>query len=153
MMFFMRLLLLFSLVCGAWAADVNFSGTWKMNAQASDFGNLPAPTSLTRTIDHSEPKIRVQTVQSGARGEVKSDYSYTTDGKPFTQSGSNGDVKGSARWNGDTLIVQSTRQVQTIEIRQEDHWTLSKDGKVLKVATRITTPQGIVNITVGFDKQ
>ncbi len=149
----MRLLVLFSLVGAAWAADVNFSGAWKMNPKTSDFGNLPAPTSLTRTIEHNEPKIRVQTLQTGARGEVKSEYAYTTDGKPFSQSGPNGEVKGSARWNGDTLIVQSTRQVQTVEIQQEDHWTLSKDGKLLKVATRLTTPQGLVNITVSFDKQ
>lgn len=149
----MRLLLLFSLAVGAYAANANFSGNWKMNAQTSDFGNLPAPTSLTRTIDHKEPSIRVQTVQTGARGEVKSEYSYTTDGKPFNQSGPTGEVKGTARWNGDTLVVQSWRQVQNVEIQQEDHWSVSKDGKVMKVATRITTPQGIVNITVSFDKQ
>lgn len=149
----MRFFLLFSLVCGAWAAEVNFSGNWKMNAQTSDFGNLPAPTSLVRNVEHKEPTIRVQTAQVGARGEVKSEYAYTTDGKPFSQSGPTGEVKGTARWNGDTLVVQSWRQVQNIEIQQEDHWSLSKDGKVMKVATRITTPQGIVNITVNFDKQ
>ena len=59
----------------------NFSGDWKMNAAKSNFGQMPAPSSLTEKITHTDPSLKVQTAQSGDFGDFNSDFSFTTDGK------------------------------------------------------------------------
>ena len=54
---------------------------------------------------------------------------------------------------GDALTVASKREVQGMEITQNENWTLSEDGKVLTIVNKINTPQGDFEITVVMDKQ
>src|ERR1051325_1645045 len=122
--------LLFAALC---YAKPNFSGQWTMDASKSDFGPMPAPEKIVRVIDHKEPNLNIKTTQVGQQGEVKSEYSYTTDGKEFTAKSGAGEIKGTATWAADDLVVKSKRQIQNIEIDQTDRWSLSADGKTLKV--------------------
>src|SRR5688500_18844230 len=56
----------------------NFSGTWKLNVDKSDFGGGPKPSPYIMTIEHKEPNISsIVTIKDG----VKDTSNYTTDDK------------------------------------------------------------------------
>ena len=124
-----------------------------MNLSKSDFGQLPAPDKLIRTIKHDDPELQIKTQQAGAQGEVTSELKYTTDGKEATNTTRGGEVKGTCKWDGDVLVVESKRKIQNVEINQMDRWVISTDGKSMMVETAIKTPQGDLNLKIAFDKQ
>jgi hypothetical protein len=138
------------LAAGAQAAT-NFSGEWKLNLAKSDWGPIQqfAPESMTRTIKHADPSLNISTHQKGAAGEVTSEVAYTTDGKPAENKGS----KGSAKWDGDKLVIDSVRDAQGTEIKSHEVMTLSADGKTLTSLNHLATPQGEFDITNVFEKQ
>ena len=132
-------------------AASNFSGEWKLNLAKSDYGPIQhfAPELMVRTIKHEDPALQISTHQKGAQGEVTTDLKYTTDGKPSENKGS----KGTAKWDGDKLVVDSIRDVQGTEIKSHDVWVLSADGKTLTVNSHLGTAQGDFDILIVFDKQ
>jgi hypothetical protein len=131
-------------------AAPNFTGVWKLNLAKSEFGPAPQPEVLTRTVNHNDPMLQISTYTKGARGEATSELKYTTDGKPAENKGS----KGSAKWDGNKLVVDSSRDIQGSELKQHDVWSLSPDGKTLTVATHLSVPQqGEYDMTFVFDKQ
>ncbi len=131
-----------SLAFGAIAAAApNFSGEWKMNAAKSDFGGMPAPESVTRSIKHADPSLEIKTYQKGAAGEVTSELKYSTDGKPATNTVRGMEAKGTARWEGDTLVIESWLTVQSMEIKSKEVWSLSDGGKTLTIRNHVSIPQ------------
>lgn len=136
----------------AWAKP-NFSGTWKLNAAKSNYGQLPTPEKLVRTITHEDPALKISTTQTTQQGEVTSELNYTTDGKSVTNKTPRGEVTGAAKWDGDVLTITSKRELQGMEINQHEQWTLSADGKVLTVNNKVGTPQGEFEIKIVLDKQ
>ena len=140
-------------VCApAWGAP-NFSGNWKLNAGKSNYGPIPVPDKFERKITHEEPTLKMTTTQAGQQGEFTTDMTYKTDGSESVNKVRNADVKSVAKWDGDALTVSSKREVQGMEITQNERWTLSSDGKVLTILNKINTPQGEFEITVVLDKQ
>jgi len=137
------------------AADVpNFTGEWKMNPAKSDFGAIPAPEVLTRSIRHDEPSLEIKTYQKGARGDVTKELKYTTDGKPATNKVQGSEAKGTARWEGATLVIESWREFQGMELKTREVWALSSDGKTLTIRNHITVPQqGEFDSTLVLEKQ
>lgn len=119
----------------------NFSGEWKMNAAKSDFGAMPAPDVITRSIKHHDPSLEIKTYQKGARGEVTSELKYTTDGKPASNTVQGREAKGTARWEAGTLVIESWLQVQSVEIKSTEVWALSDSGKTLTIRNHVSIPQ------------
>jgi hypothetical protein len=144
---------LFIALAGAQAAP-NLSGEWKMNITKTDYGPLPVPEVFTRTIKHSDPSLEYKTYQKGAQGEVKTEIKYTTDGKPCVNKVQDSDAKGTARWQGDNLIIESTREFQGMQIGSKEIWTLSDGGKTLTIANHVTVPQqGEFDLKLVLEKQ
>jgi hypothetical protein len=56
----------------------------KPNLAKSNFGEMPAPTSMTLKITHEEPKLTTATKQSSEMGDFEMQATYTTDGKECT---------------------------------------------------------------------
>jgi hypothetical protein len=132
----------------------NFTGEWKLNASKSNFGPVPAPDLLTRTIKHNDPQLEIATYQKGARGESKSELKYTTDGKPAENKVQNLDSKGTARWEGDRLVIESWLEIQGSEIRGKEVWSLSDGGKTLTIHNHTSLPkQGDFDTTLVLEKQ
>jgi hypothetical protein len=134
-------------------AATNFSGEWKMNPGKSDFGPVPAPELLTRTIKHDDPLLEISTHQKGAQGESTTQLKYTTDGKECINKLPTGDAKGTAKWQGDNLVVESVREVQGNQIKAKETWTLSGGGKVLTILNHFSVPQGEFDLKYVFEKQ
>jgi hypothetical protein len=137
------------LAAQAYAAP-NLTGVWKLNLAKSDYGPVPQPEAMTRTINHNDPTLQISTYQKGAQGEATTELKYTTDGKPAENKGS----KGTAAWDGNKLVVDSVRDMTGgSEIKFHEVWNLSGDGKVLTINNHLTAPQGEFDITLVFDKQ
>src|SRR6185369_5749171 len=78
----------------------NFSGTWKMDGDRSDFGQVPKPTNFVRKVDHADPKLHVTTTFSTPNGDAVTDVQYTTDGKEATNTVRGGEWKSTTVWDG-----------------------------------------------------
>src|SRR5579862_9886551 len=112
------------LLCGvnAVAARPDFSGDWKMNPSRSSFAPLPAPDSMARKITHHDPQLKIVTTQTGQGHDSVTELSYTTDGKECKNTIRGQEVTGTARWDGDKLVIASKRQSQGMEINQTETW-------------------------------
>ena len=134
------------------AADKpNFSGDWKMNAAKSNFGPIPGPASITRKVTHAEPSLTIVEEQQGDQGTQVTTRKYTTDGKDMTFESSGAVVRGTAVWEGNTLILTSV--VDAIGVTFTDKMSLSEDGRTLTSAVHIASAQGDLDLVVVFDKQ
>jgi len=135
-------------------AKPNFTGDWKLNASKSTFGEMPAPDSLTYKITHDDPKLTAATKQSGQFGEFEQHANYTTDGKESTNEFFQGStMKSVAKWDGDTLVIESKGQFGDNEFTMTQKWTLSADGKTLTVAQTFKSAMGEGESTLVLDKQ
>jgi hypothetical protein len=125
-----------------------------MNIAKSDFGPIPVPEMLTRSIKHADPSLEYTTHQKGAQGDITTHLKYTTDGKPCVNTVNGSEAKGTAKWQGDGLVIDSTREVQGIQLSSKETWTLSGDGKTLTIASHITVPQqGEFDLRLVLEKQ
>lgn len=130
------------------AAAADFSGSWMLNATKSQFGQFPAPEVMLRNVKQDGGQIVMSTYQKGAQGEVRSELRYTTDGRSAT----NGASTGTARIEGQTLVIESAREAQGAKLTQRDVWSLSADGKTLTVESRIQLPNGTFEVKQVFEK-
>lgn len=133
------------------AAHPNFSGEWTLNATQSNFGPMPAPTTLTQTITHDDPSLKVVSAQTGVF-DFNADFSYTTDGKECPNQLNDFKVTSVVTWDGDTLLFNSKMDFQGNAMTSSDKWTLSPDGKTLTIARHFSGPMGEGDQTVVMDK-
>jgi len=132
----------------------NFSGDWKLNAAKSNFGQMPAPTSLTQKIAHNDPSLKVQTAQSGDFGDLNSDFSFTTDGKECQNAmGDMFKMTSTVKWDGDILMFDSKMDFQGTAMSGVDKWSLSPDGKTITVQRHFSGPMGEGDAVIVLDKQ
>jgi len=131
----------------------NLSGEWKMNPGKSDFGGVPAPELITRSIKYADPTLEISTHQKGAQGETTSELKYTTDGKECVNKMPGGEAKGTAKWQGGNLVIQSVRNFQGTEVKSSETWALSEGGKVLTIASHISLPGRDSDLKLVFEKQ
>jgi hypothetical protein len=130
------------------AAEPNFGGNWMLNGSKSEYGKFPKPEVMMRTVQHQGSSLSMSTYQKGTQGEVTTDLQYTTDGKPVK----NGENEGSARWDGETLVIESGREMQGAKLTQREIWSLSPDGKTLTISTHIKLPNGEYDVKQVFEK-
>lgn len=148
---------LFSALLGAAlgrAQAPNFSGDWKMNIAKSDFGAFPAPDLLTRAIHQNGLALEYSTRQKGASGDVTTELKYTTDGKVCMNKVNGSDAKGTAKWQGENLTIESSLQIQDVQITSKEVWALSENGKVLTISNHVSIPkQGDFDLKLVLEKQ
>ena len=145
---------LMGVVAGAPAhAKPNFSGDWKLNSAKSDFGPLPAPTTRTDKITHSDPTLKVSISASGQQGEMNYEMEYNTEGKETTNDLRGNPAKTTGKWDGDALLLDTKASFGGNDLELMDKWTLSEDGKTLTINRHIKAPQGELEQTIVLEKQ
>ncbi len=149
-----RLLIATLLLASSAFAAPNLTGEWKLNLTKSQYGPIPVPLEVTRKIKIEGISLSMSTYQKSAQRESTSELKYTTDGKVCINKMTNGDSKGTAHWDGDTLVIESSQQNGPAEIKSREAWTLSPDGKTLTILTHLTIPQqGEIDVKQVFEKQ
>jgi hypothetical protein len=151
---FTMLLMIAAATLVAMAADKpNFSGTWKMDPDKSVFGPVPPTASLVLAIDHKEPAISVHQTSSGPEGDRDLTSKYSTDGKETTNDFMGTPVKSKVRWDGNTLLIDSSLDAGGMEVKLSSKWTMAADGKTFTDVVNISSPQGDLEITYMLVKQ
>ncbi|HUA87289.1 MAG TPA: hypothetical protein VMB85_25710 [Bryobacteraceae bacterium] len=136
------------------AAKPDFTGEWKMNPAKSDFGGMPAPQIITRSIKHHDPALEYTSYQKGERGESTTQIKYSTDGQPCVNRIQDSDAKGSAKWVGDDLLIEYTLDYRGIAISSKEIWELADGGRTLVIRSQVTIPQrGEFDVKLVLDKQ
>ena len=133
------------------AVKPNFSGEWKINVAKSNFGPLPPPSVMNRSITHTEPALTIIEEQQSTMGDQKTTRKYVTDGSEMTFEVQGAVVASAASWKDSALVFVS--RVDAAGITFTDSMTLSADGKALTSVVHITSAQGDADITIVFDKQ
>ena len=144
------------LTVGAMAAEAkpNFTGDWFLNAEKSTFGVAPAPDSLSMKIEHNEPNFKSITAQTGGTGDNTIETTCTTNGESCSIKTSGADVKGSSKWDGDTLVTNATVSINGMEImKTSERMSISEDGETLTLAVKYMSAMGDLDVVIVFDKQ
>jgi len=134
-------------------AKTDFSGTWKLNASKSDFGQMPAPDSMTQKITHQDPSLKVNFASTGGMGDMTYDFSYTTDGKECVNHMGDNEFKSTLKWDGDDLVVDIKGSFGGTDFTAKDRWTLSGDGKTLTITQHFSSAMGEGDVKEVLDKQ
>ncbi|MEO8025941.1 MAG: hypothetical protein ABI823_05690 [Bryobacteraceae bacterium] len=158
-MTFDRRVLLMALVIAASAATSvaadhsGFNGSWKANLQKSDFGGQPAPDQWIRTLTIQNGKITLASIQARDGQELKSEFTLPTDGKQISMQMGGGDAKGTAVWEGDTLVIKTQRDSMNGEIVQNERATLAADGKAITFDVAIQVGGNDLKMKMIFEKK
>ena len=134
-------------------AKPNFSGDWKLNTAKSDFGQFPAPSSMTQKITHEDPSLKVSVKVATDQGNFDFDSTYSTDGKETTNTFGPSEMKSVAKWDGDTLTIQTKGKFGDNEVTITDKWQLSEDGKTTTVQRHFASSQGEMDQKIVLEKQ
>jgi hypothetical protein len=94
----------------------------------------------------------VKTTAVTQSGEVTNESKILTDGTEFTNDLRGQQVKGTAKWEGKTLVVTRKTNMQGTELVLVQRWTLADDGKSITQEVSITTAQGELKQKVVLDK-
>jgi hypothetical protein len=145
----------FAALTPVWAQAVpNLTGTWVMAADKSDFGPMPAPKVRTDVVDHKEPNLTIKRSLSGPDGApVSVDLKYAVDGKTYTNTTPQGDIKSTLKWDGKTLVVTSQVPTPNGDAEVTDRFSLSDDGKTLTQNRTIAVQGQEIKQTVVLIKQ
>lgn len=149
----LAVLMLASLAVALAAAPPDLSGAWKANLAKSDFGPMPAPTSMTTKIDHKEPSVKIATTFVGDQGEMTFERNLQTDGTETTNQFGPFTMKSKAKWDGSVLVVDSKGSTDNGDVTSKEKWTLSEDGKTLTVVSDWSSSQGEMTHKVVYEKQ
>src|SRR5579872_6567605 len=143
-----------AILAGTALADKpNFTGEWTLNADKSNLGPMPPPASMTRKVDHSDPNLTMtQAVVGGPQGDMTTTFKASTDGKETINDMMGAQAKTTAKWEGDTLVINVSVDFQGTEIKLVQKWSLGDGGKTLTDNTHIAAPQGEFDVVYVMNK-
>ncbi|HSZ62418.1 MAG TPA: hypothetical protein VK828_11505 [Terriglobales bacterium] len=109
----------------------DFTGAWKANLEKSKFQG-PQPKSLTMKIAHSQTELHQEIVVTRPDGnEDRVVFKCWINGDQNKNSLNGKPIRGSARWQGNELVIESWLHAGARELHFRDHWSLSDDRKTL----------------------
>ncbi|HYV10593.1 MAG TPA: hypothetical protein VE980_06860 [Pyrinomonadaceae bacterium] len=154
--------LLMTLCLTVASAKADFSGTWILDKSKSE--GLPPGMDQTMTVVHTGDKLSLETKLTTQEGEQVVADSYMLDGKeveftPKAPGGQAGKGKRTAKWaadgNGIEVNENSTFEGPegSVNVQLTRTWTLSADGKTLKIDIAAEGPNGKQQIKRTFVKK
>ena len=139
-------------------AKPNFAGTWKLNLQKSDQGQM-TPTSETDTITVTADQIKVAIASEREQGAMNYTFAANLDGSatPVAADAFPADspfklLDSKATWQGSSLVITQTTSFQDTKGTLTSTFTLSDDGKTLTKTTHIVFDQGAFDSKSVYDK-
>ncbi len=142
------------------AATPNLSGTWKLNLEKSDFGQIPPPTSETNVFTQSGNDLKIAVSSDGDRGKEVYTIPITIGGDEistpkdtFPEAAEFKILASKGEWQTTTLLVNQKISYQGSAGTVRSIYTLSPDGKLLTKETHISLDLGEFDYKAVFDKQ
>jgi hypothetical protein len=138
----------FAVALATAAGKPDFSGSWKLDRDKSNFGALPMPSRYERTIEHNGSSIHVTTHQANGQGEQIVETHFRTDGEFTENRYATGVARVSGRWDADRLEVETRRELEGKPLTSVEIWSLSADDHTLTVKNHIETPRGPLDLVL-----
>ena len=142
------------------AGKTNFAGSWKLNVDKSDFGQMPPPSSESLVITQTSDEIKVARTSMRDQGDMSYTLTLKLDGSDvptpagtFPADSPFQIVSSKAEWDGANLSVTQKTTFQGNPGSLKAKYSLSPDGKVLTISTDISLPMGDFTIKSVYDKQ
>jgi hypothetical protein len=134
----------------------DFSGTWKLNLDKSDYGDLQGPETRIDVIEQHDGHISERVTAVGRHRKQQYTLLFATDGSetalpPETKMGSVTILSVSAKWQGETLFVTQKLRFQGAPLVATNAYMLSGDGKTLMIALALGSGS-IPTATFVFDR-
>src|SRR5258708_20032782 len=123
-------------------SKTDFSGTWKENMEKGTAPKGSGTTSYMNKIEQKGDTLKVVTTTGGSRGERTYERTYVI-GKEDKHTGSDVDEFTTiTRWEGKSLVFETSDRERGDTITSKETWTLSDDGKTLTKTRHSHGPQG-----------
>jgi hypothetical protein len=128
----------------AFQSKPDFSGMWKLDMSASDFGGPKTDLvydGLTLTIAHHDPELKITRRVFKKSHESSQELVYFADGRGESNPALDGrtTVKSKTKWDGNKLTSKGSSRVtipgSIFTIESIDRWELSSDGTTLVHST------------------
>ena len=136
------------------AQTPDFSGTWRLNHDASQFtppvfshGRGGASAESLYITHAANGTLTVGTETNGAQAWV-----YKVGGESDVLWGQEGSLTVAPRWDGRRLVVEGNRKTAGVGEYLREIFSLSADGQTLTVEIATTTPDGPRTNTVVYTK-
>jgi len=140
---------LFTALAAAQSKQPNLTGTWKMNAEKSQF-ERGGPSGITLKIDHKDTALSETLMLVTDGGDRSVEAKYTTDGKESAQEVMGVSAQTSAKWEGEALTIDW--KIESASFNRKI--TVSADGKTMTMIVKQTSPDGqSATDTVVLEKQ
>ncbi len=136
------------------SARPNFTGTWNLDLEKSNFGGLEPPRSARYLIRQLGAKIEMQYEQDGKTTRVD----VFPDGEErVLETGPDTENVARVYWSGPVLVFEGRIRPMTGSnappVKWTSRWSLSPDRKVFTIDRHMSTEQSAVDQKVVFDKQ
>lgn len=157
---FLAALGLFVLTSSRSIAQTNFSGTWTLNQEKSNLGDLPFRIASDKiVIEQGKNDVTMRRTGQGPMGTVETNEKFTFDGKECENQFFGNNKKTSvATWpDKKVLNIKSkasfvTEDGQPMDITIDENYSLSDDGKTLTIAYGSTSSFGDIKQTQVYTK-
>ena len=169
----LALLAMAALAAPAAAQGTDFSGTWRLDADASElpdfggggrgFGGRGAGrqgggggfAGGARTLVIVQTPAMMIVEQQTARGSRAA--TYRLDGEESTNSGPRGEQTARSRWDGAALVTEGAQSVSTprgdFSLEFTEWRTLSADGGTMTVESVRSTPRGDIETRLVYRRE
>jgi len=141
-------------------AKPDFTGTWKLNLEKSDYDQVPPPSDETLTFAHDGSTSTIATVSDNERGKEVYTLPFSTDGTEtptpngvFSNTATLQYLSTKGEWQGSSLVLTQKILYQDSPGTLRSVLTLSPDGKTLTRAMHISVDQGEFDTTAVYDRQ
>jgi hypothetical protein len=138
----------------------NLSGRWTLNIAASDYGQIPTPTSAREDIAQTGDTFKFAHTSETSYGRQNYAFTVVADGTEqlmpegsFPTEAPFKILSSKAEWHGSALTLLQKTSYQGAPGTQTATYTLSPDGNVLTRITHISLPMGEFDTKALFDKQ
>ena len=160
-----------ALAAPAAAQGTDFSGTWHLDADASELpdiggggrrlfgggrrqgGGGPAGGARTLVIVQTPAMLIIE--QQSDRGSRAA--TYRLDGEESTNSGPRGEQTARSRWDGAALVTEGTQSASTplgnFTVEFAERRTLSADGQTMTVEATRSTRRGDIDSTLVYRRE
>ena len=123
----------------------NFTGIWKLNLEKSTIRG-PQPKQILMNLEHQDPTLIQQILLTDANDAVQRNVFTCRIGAEVKNSFGGIELRSSARWNSEELVIESRMNARGREFYFKDHWSLSKNGRTLTMAHRDDDLAGQISV-------
>jgi hypothetical protein len=142
------------------AEKPDYTGKWTLNESKSELGEGGSFSAIKMSVTQEGNTLTIERTRTGRDGEERTNSeTLTMDGKESINEGENRKSTSTVTWSDDgtTMTIKSVRefnrQGETMEMNSTEVWTLSEDGKTLKLQSDTSSGMGERSVTLVYEKE